>query len=205
MALISAYRMSFSTGGLFFHESIELAGLFESARDWDLVKKEAGLQNLLQSRTEASSTRAIREIVWRLQMLSKEELELLLEGSQQEQKYLLWIAICRTYPFIKEFAQQILREFFVSMRGELQYEDFDYFYNKKSDLHPELDEISDSTRDKLRQVLFRMMREADLLTVNNQITPAIFTPNLISVIGKNCGDDLLLFPVYEGGIRSMSR
>jgi hypothetical protein len=205
MAEATDYRMSFSTGGLFLRESVELATLYQELGDWELVKKRSVSSNLLQTRTKASSTRTIIEIVFRLRKLTSVELELLIEGALQDQKYLLWISICRTYPFIGEFAIEILREYYITMRGELQYEDFDYFYNKNADLIHQLDEISPTTRNKLRQVLFRMMREADLLTSGNSITPAIFTPHLIEVVGKHAGKDLQCFPVFEDAIRSMKR
>ena len=203
MAEATDYRMSFSTGGLFLRESVELAKLYQELADWDLVKKRSSSSNLLQTRTRASSTRAIREIVFRLQKLTSAELELLIEGSAQDQKYLLWISVCRTYPFIGEFAVEILHEYYITMRGELQYEDFDYFFNKKADLISQLDEISSTTRDKLRQVLFRMMREADLLTPGNTIQPAMFTPHLIQVVSNNAQKDLQCFPVFEDEIRSV--
>lgn len=203
MAEATDYRMSFSTGGLFLRESVELAKLYQELADWDLVKKQSASSNLLQTRTKASSTRAIREIVFRLQKLTSAELELLVEGSPQDQKYLLWISVCRTYPFIGEFAVEILHEYYITMRGELQYEDFDYFFNKKADLICQLDEISPTTRDKLRQVLFRMMREADLLTPGNTIQPAMFTPHLIEVVSNHAEKDLQCFPVFEDEIRSV--
>lgn len=205
MAQESDYRMSFSTGGLFLRESVEVASLYQSSDGWVQVKQQARLGNTLQTRTTASSTRAIREVVLRLQTLSPAELDLLLDGSPQEQSQLLWVAICRTYPFIREFALEILREFYLTMRGELSYEDFDYFYNKKSDIHPDLDAISLSTRSKLRQVLFRMMREAGLLTAQSMILPALLTPRFIEVVAEQSTDDLRVFPVFDAEIRRMAR
>ncbi|XGA79852.1 DUF1819 family protein [Halomonas sp. CH40] len=52
------------------------------------------------------------------------------------------------------------------MKLSLSFEDFGAFYNRhnrQSEWHDELDNASASTRDKLRQVLFRMLWEAGLL------------------------------------------
>lgn len=204
MAEADDYRMSFSTGGLFLREAVEIASLYKELGDWDLVKKQSSSLNLLQTRTRASSVRSTREIVSRLKELEPAELELLIDGSPQDKKQILWISVCRAYPFIGEFAIELLREYYITMRGEVKYEDFDYFFNKKADIDPQLDQISSTTRDKLRQVLFRMMREADLLTPENLITPAILTPSLIQAVGERV-EDLRYFPVFEEEIKRARR
>src|SRR6266404_4752627 len=59
---------------------------------------------------QESARRSIREIVNRLKRLSEEELQLLLEGERSEQVALLWLAACRAYRFIGEFAVEVLNE-----------------------------------------------------------------------------------------------
>jgi hypothetical protein len=88
----------------------------------------------------------------------------------------------RYYRFIREFAVEVVRERFVTLRSDLHYDDFDAFYNAKAEWHEELEKNSLSTRNKLRQVLFRMLREADLLTKNNVIKVALLTPRLVKTI-----------------------
>ena len=85
------------------------------------------------------------------------------------------------------------------MKIDLKFEDFDAFFNRKSEWHDELDQVSASTRDKLRQVIFRMLREADLLTKDKTINTVILSPRLVELIRKNNPDELLLFPTFENG------
>lgn len=201
---MNSYRLSFSTGGLNLQESLEIARMYQELGDWKEVAKQAAGTNLLQSRTLATSTRSVREIVFRLQNLSEEEFEILLDGSSEEQKYLLWVAICRTYPFIAEFASEVLRESYLALKGELTYEDFDYFFNKKAGQLSELEELSESTRAKLRQVLFRMMREANILTNSNIIIPAMFTPALVHALTEKSESEMHFFPVYDQDIKGLA-
>ncbi len=49
----------------------------------------------------------------------------------------------------------------------------------------------------MRQVLFKMLREAGLLTTDNQITPALLSPRLIQVIAQENPPDILIFPAFE--------
>jgi hypothetical protein len=55
------YNMSFTAGGLFLRESVEIAKLYLEIQDWKLVRVRALQQNVIQSRTESSAVRVIRE------------------------------------------------------------------------------------------------------------------------------------------------
>lgn len=199
------YIMSFSTGGLFLHESVKLAGLFLDLGDWDSTRDKVLSDNLLQARTRSTLIRNCREIISRLKALSSVEHKLLVEGGHQDQASLLWIAVCRRYRFIADFAVEVLRERYITLKADLTYEDFDSFFNRKSEWHSELDEISPATRSKLRQVLFKLLREADLLTTNNMINAAMLNPRLLELINQGSRRDVLYFPVFESDVKGMKR
>lgn len=198
------YKMAFTTGGLFRHESVEIAMLYLQLHDWKSVRERVVSENLLQMRTLSTSQRIAREICARLKTLSDHELNFLVKGSIQEQGYLLWIAICRLYQFIADFAVEVVREKFISLNYELHHDDFDFFYNKKSEGHDELEQISSTTRRKLRQVLFRMLREADILTKNNMIQGALLTTQLIDEMKRTNKMEIHFFPILgsEAGVSS---
>lgn len=191
------YSLSFTTGGLFHRESLMLINLYLDLGNWNSVRDKVIAENLLQVRTVSAIKRLSREIISRLKMFSPRELEFFINGSHQEQAYLLWLAVCRRYRFIGEFAIEVLREHFITLKKNLTQEEFDSFFSRKSEWHPELDKISTTTLRKLRQVLFRILREADLLTVANTINAAIFSPRLLALIADNNRHDIFYFPVFE--------
>ncbi len=195
------YSMAFTTGGLFYRESVALALLFFEPNDWDGVRDKVLSENLLQSRTLNTSKRQCREIISRLKTLDQKELDLLISGSTQEQKYLLWLAVCRHYRFIAEFAEEVIRERYIGLKHDLQYDEFDFFFNKKSEWHPELEEIKPTTRNKLRQVLFRILREAELLTVKNTLNAAMLSQQFLAAIPRQRRKDVFLFPVFESDLK----
>ncbi len=188
------YSMSFTTGSLFHRESVKLAALYLDLGDWTAVRDKVIAENLLQSRTLNTLKRVCREVVSRLGTLSQGELEFLVEGSHQEQAYLLWLAVCRRYRFIADFAVEVLRERHITLKANLTHEDFDSFFNRKSEWRLELDEITPATRSKLRQILFKILREADLLTANNMINAAMLSPRLLDVIHRGNRRDVSYFP-----------
>ncbi|WP_421159664.1 DUF1819 family protein [Aeromonas dhakensis] len=199
------YSMSFTTGSLFHRESVELTALYLDLGDWSSVRDKVIAENLLQTRTLNTLKRVCREIISRLRTLSSDELEFLVEGSHQEQAYLLWLAVCRRYRFIADFAVEVLRERYITLKSDLTHEDFDSFFNRKYEWHLELDEITPATRGKLRQVLFKMLREADLLTANSMIHTAMFSPKLLSLIQRGSHRDILHFPVFESDVKGMKQ
>lgn len=197
------YNMSFTAGGLFLQESSEIARLFRSLNDWEAVRNKALEQNLIQSRTTASKIRVCREICQRLEELNDPELEILTDGTMEEQRQILWVAICRHHRFIHDFAVEVIREKYLQFNFELHPEDYDAFFNTKAMTHDELDKLTESTRNKLRQVAFRMLREAGLLTKLNAINPPMLSYRVAQAIGDKALDDLKVFPLSDKDIEGL--
>jgi hypothetical protein len=189
------YSLSFTSAALLYCESIVVAELYLQRQDWRAVRREVMEANLLQSRTLNTAKRLCSEIFSRLKTCSDKELKLLVTSSPEEKRHLLWIALCRRYTFIGDFALEVVREKFLNLTSALDHEDFDRFFNQKSEWHQELEQIQPSTKIKLRQFLFKMLREAGLLTENNQIQPALFSPEFLEVMADNRYCDLRFFPV----------
>lgn len=164
-------------------------------KDWEATKREIEKDNLLQSRTASRAKRTYQELSQRLKVLTDDELELLIEGDLQEQKYLLWFNVCSYYQFIHDFAVEVVHEKFLRM--DYQLTDFDYsaFYNTKSDDHPELEKITNSTKDKLREVILRMLREAGITNDEARILPALLSNRLINSLKRREIIELRIYPM----------
>lgn len=188
------YKMSFTTGGLFRNESLKFIELYSDLKNWDLVSENVNAQNLLQARTISTLKRTSSEIIGRLKTFTHDELNLMIISAPQDQGYLLWLATCRRYKFIADFAVEVLRENYISLKSNITYVDFDSFFNQKSEWHDELLQIKPTTKVKLRQVLFKMLREADLLSEKNSIKPAIINPRLLDILSSS---DLLYLPTFD--------
>lgn len=189
--------MSYTAAPILPSECISLASKYIELGDWDLVKKSAIEQNLIQARALGSLKRIVHELIYRLKSLDKKELEWLIEANQQEQLYMLWLTICRSYRFIAEFSDEVLREQFITFNLVLSHEDYDLFFRHKADWHAELDELSDLTKQKVRQVLFKMLTEANLIDSNNMIQQANLSLELKQMILNRRPDELRFFPMFS--------
>jgi hypothetical protein len=194
--------MSFSTGGLFYTESLLIVDEYFSTHDWSLTRKSALEKNSIQSRTESSVKRRVREICSRLELLSLQQLTLIQNGSRSEQQYLLWLAICKRHPFIQEFAVEVIREKFLRMDLLISDQEYNIFFEKKASWHNELDQLQKSTRIKLRQVLFKILREAEIISDTFMIIPALLTAELVQAITTEDPQLLRVFPISDMDIQT---
>lgn len=193
--------MSFTAGGLLYQESVKIAELYWDLGDWSTVRNQVLEKNILQSRTLNTAKRVYREISARLKLLSGEELKIAIEGSRQEQNHILWLAICKRYQFIYDFAVGVVREKFLQLNLELTLEDYDAFFNAKAEWHDELERLTNETRNKLRQIVFKMLREAELVSKDNIINPVILTPHVVKTICKDTQANLAVFPISDADIK----
>jgi hypothetical protein len=189
------YKMSFSTGGLFLNESLEVARLHVEGEPWEntiLRAMDEGATSLPKS---ASNRRSLREISNRLLTLTAEERSYFLEeADRSDQQALLWIATCRAYRFVREFAVEVVRERYLSYQLELPLESFDILLAAKAEWDEGLAGLSRSTRLKLRQIMFRMMREAGIISKDSRIQTAILSTYLKNMIEEHNPGELAVFP-----------
>ncbi len=189
------YNLSFTSGSLHLNESVMVAGMYFELKDWGKVKNTVIEKNLLKHRTSSSGKRVYREIQSRLMLLTEKQLLLLTEGSFDDKKQMLWLAICKKHRFIKEFTAEVILQKFYAMDYNISYDDYAIFYNRKADWHSELDAISDSTRKKLREVLFKMIREVEIIDNNGGIKPIYLSKYSFDVIKEDSVEWLEIFPV----------
>jgi hypothetical protein len=191
----SDYKMSFSTGGLFLNESVELARLHLPGEPWVETQARALGEGTTHLPKDASNSRTIREIKNRIETFSEDELAYFAEiADRSDQQALLWIACCRAYRFVREFAVEVIQDRFLSYQLDLPLESFDVFFDAKAEWNDDLADLSMSTRLKLRQILFRMMREADILTADNQIQTALLSTKLMTIVEATKRAELAYFP-----------
>ncbi len=188
------YALSFTSGALLNRDAGIAAPLYLKCHDWAAVRAQLVKENLLQARTASSAARLTRETVQRLAVFTDLELELLVEASPSERGLLMWVAACRRYAFIGEFAEEVVRERYLLLTPSLGYGEFDSFVSGKALWHPELAELKESTVKKLRATVFRMLTEADLLS-GGQIQQAVLSRRVREILDAHQPSDVRFLPV----------
>lgn len=193
------YNLSFTAGGILHAESISVIESYLQSNDWSKVREAVSSANILAVRTQSSGKRLIREIELRLSWLDDCDLELIKDFiSTAEQKQALWLCICKTYQFIADFMQEVVSDKLHALDYSITYDDYDRFYNAKSQWNEELDKLSLSTQKKIRQVLFRMLREMDILSDQNVIQMHNQVGSKIAYLSEKYGVNIKeVLPAYN--------
>lgn len=196
---VERYALSFTSGALLARESVIAAPLYLRERNWARVRELIREHNLLQSRTISSGFRLAREVAQRLAVLTDDELELLIEATATERGHLMWVAACRRYTLIGDFAEEVVRERFILLTPTLGYDDFDSFVRGKALWHSELAELKNSTMQKIRSTLFRMLTEAGLLSERGDILQAVPSERVIDALDVSRPSDVRFLPTTVPG------
>ena len=178
------FKLSFTAIALGLREASEVLSLWRLTSDWDEAAKLAIEENSFQKGSSASTRRIFRELRQRLEFLDPHTVEQFEQVSTDEQKAILLIAACKCYPFLFEFIQSTLADKLAVFDYAVSTEDFDLYWNHTEIDHPELEDIADSTRKKIRQVTFRLLTEAGLLSSPRQpqMTPIHISPAIEAVL-----------------------
>lgn len=188
------YVLSFTAGGILHAESIVILHEFLRTQSWDKARKNTIDGNLMGFKTQSTSKRLFREIEARLSALDIEDVEIIIGmRSTNKQKQILWLCICERYQFIADFMRDVVSDKIAALNYHLHDSDYDRFFNMKSQWHEELDALSESTQKKIRQVLFKMLREIGLLGSKNDI----------NTLGE-CHSDVKNFAVKHGLLLDVS-
>jgi hypothetical protein len=196
---VERYALSFTSGALLSREAVIAVPLYLRERDWARVRELIREKNLLQSRTISSGFRLAREVAQRLAVLTDTELELLIEATATERGHLMWVAACRRYALIGDFAEEVVRERFILLTPTLSYDDFDSFVRGKALWHSELAELKDSTMQKIRSTMFRMLTEAGLLSERGDILQAVPSERVIDALDVSRPSDVRFLPTIVPG------
>ena len=187
------YSMSFTTGSLLEKESITYAHTYIRLKDWNKVAQEIKDNNLFQYRTLVATKRILQELKSRFAYLNENAINLIVSGFSSDAQQILWFAICKKHPFIFEFMKEIVREKYYMGQFELTNYDFDAFYNRKMLQHISLEKISDSSRYKLKQVLFKMLREVGIINNQNFIQAVLPSAHVAKIINSQDAEYLCIF------------
>lgn len=185
--------MSFTTGGLLEKESLTFANAYLRTKNWKIASENVQNENLFQYRTMVATKRTLQELKSRFSYLNDDAIQLMVSGFSNETQQILWFAICQKHKFIFDFVKEVIKEKYFMSQFQLENYDFDAFYNRKMLEYPSLEKITDGSRYKLKQVLFKMLREVGMLNNQNFIQAVIPTQRVLQIINNIAPQYLAIF------------
>lgn len=181
--------------GLMVNQAVKITTIYQESGDWQKCRQEVLERNIMQIDKESSSRRYVAYVIKMLKMLSDEELRLLIGSSLEDQKAIMWLAFCRSYPLVGLFAAEVVREKFLSRDYSLSISDWNEFLARKAQENDSIDNIGKETRRHARSVVMGNLRQAGLLSSSNELKAAEISEDVKKTIGK----DLVFYPILSSG------
>jgi hypothetical protein len=169
MTKTNKYDFSFTASSLRLNEMLLVA-----RASYDGV--EVDYTNELGGGKSSTGKRMLSEFNKRISHLTREQLDVLLNGDLVSQKQLTLVSVCKPYSFIREFIVEVVREKVLVYDYQITDGDYISFYRRKFDLHEEMDSLTELTEKKIKQVTFKILEQAGLI---NDIKNRIIQPQII--------------------------
>ena len=169
--LLEPYRFSFTAASAMISEFVTMAKSLQKGVPLD------ELQNSITGREKkATYSREFRELKLRIQTLTEQQIEILAEGTPEEQKQITHLALCKSYGIYHDFVSEVLAEKLQVFDHTITDLDYNSFISRKKMDHPKLENLADTTQKKVKQVIFRMLQQVGL--IDSRSNPSILYQNL---------------------------
>ena len=166
------YLLSFTACPMRRPECVTIARSYLDLRDWKAVRSAIDNDDILMIRSLSSRKRIGLELCKRMRRLSEEELQILADcGDSAQESNMCWVAICRTYEFVRDFLDNVISARWSDGLGDLPQGAYEGFFSEASLTHPELETLSEGTRQRLRNQLFQMLREVGFINADGALLP----------------------------------
>ncbi|SNR33858.1 DUF1819 family protein [Lutibacter flavus] len=198
MAKTNKYNFSFTGFSLRVNEMTKVAEAMNEGLPVEMVDFGDGNRNTGQRR--------LVEIKKRLKKLTDKELHLLIAGDFISQKQIAFLSVCKVHTFIRDFVVEVLREKLLVFDYQITEGDYISFYRRKSELHPEMENLTDRTQSAIRQVTFKILEEAGIIdnTKTKMIQPQLLDANVINTIASDNEQWLKVFFMSDMDIENIN-
>lgn len=197
----NSYIFSYTAATLMLHETHEVIKKYLEFRDWEKTKDFVIEENVMQKQSASSRKRVFIEIKRRVESLTSEQLEYFKDASSSDIRNLIFLAILKTYRFIFEFIVEVVLKKFLMFDYKILNSDYESFFESKKYAIEQLENITQNTEYKLKQVLFRILEESMFIdnTKNKNILKPSLSNEVIELIIKDNPAFLkaFLFTDYE--------
>ena len=195
------YRFSFTAASLLLNELVSFSRMMIEEE----VRLEELVPDMMHRERAKTNKREFAELFLRLKVLDRPLMEKLVNGSQDDQKQIAIIAFGRTYSFFKDFVEEVMLEKISLFDFKLEDRDYNSFISKKSIEHEELDQLADSTKYKIKQVLLKVLEQGGLIDniKEKNITMPILDREIERIVAQTNAEDLKLLLYTEQKISSI--
>jgi len=156
------YLVSFTAGGLLAEETRSVISYLNDAAILDLPT-EIKHPQYLHTNAESARQRVVQELKKRYKATGQLVFDVFKDAGLPQQNILIFYTCMKTYQILFDFMFQTVLEKWLSRNLTLDKLDVQHFLDIQSASHPEIDEWTETTREKIETVMIRMLNEVGLL------------------------------------------
>lgn len=167
-------------------------------------KSDLGL--LIGGGKSTTGKRILRECNKRIDKLTSKEIWLLLNGDLITQNQMAFLAVCKLHAFIRDFVVEVVREKLLVFDYQLSEGEYISFFRRKEEEQPEMENLSELTQNKVRQVTFKILEQAGIIdTVKTKvIQPQILDDKVSKAIVSDDAEWLKVFLMSDMDIQNFN-
>lgn len=182
--ILDKYILSFTAASLLSHENEVIVDFYFQTNDWHIVQTEVIENNLLQKGTISTRKREFVEIKNRLETLTSSQLQFFKDANSSDIKYLCLLSCFKLYQFLFDFSSEVLRSKILLFDYQILNSDYESFYDSKSHSYDNLNTVSETTRYKIKQVMFKIFEQSEIINSvkNKNLQKPYISEDLIKLI-----------------------
>ncbi|MBT4412416.1 MAG: DUF1819 family protein [Bacteroidetes bacterium] len=192
------YDFSFTATSLRLQEMIMYANARLNGQEIDYVRE-------LGKGKAATGIRFNREFLKRIGKLTDSQVALLAKGDLVSQKQMAFLAVCKSYGFLRDFVVEVLREKYLLFDHEFNDGEYISFFRRKIDLHPDMEDLTETTQKKIRQVSYKILEQAGIIenVKSKIIQPQLLDNKVTSALVSDDPNWLKIFLISDMDINTM--
>ena len=174
------YNAQITAGSLLLKESRAIAQLLLQGADDAVWQRAVTVENVLQKTSPASAKRMAALIKKRLELMPRELLSMVAEGTTEVATQSLLAAAIKHSRLLGDFMVQVLPNHYREFNHKLLRREWDSFLTDCAHVDPAVATWSQSTKIKIGQVVYRILAEAGYLdnTRSLKLQPVSIAPEV---------------------------
>jgi hypothetical protein len=199
--VLKKYSGGFTAEHLYRNEMKIIVHLQLQGLSKEEIKKKVFEENLLHCRSEAAIKDLFPRVYRRAEVLDQQLKFFLIHGARSDQNALLLYAFLKRFTFPRDFVLEVIHYNMKKFKSTVTEGNIRTFFEEKEQQYEQVRNWTDKTKYKLKQVMLKIIVDAELLKKNGneyEIKPIPLSRELRDYVERNpVYRDLLILTLNE--------
>jgi hypothetical protein len=199
--VLKKYSGGFTAEHLYRNEMKIIVHLQLQGLSKEEIKKKVFEENLLHCRSEAAIKDLFPRVYRRAEVLDQQLKFFLIHGARSDQNALLLYAFLKRFSFPRDFVLEVIHYNMKKFKSTVTEGNIRTFFEEKEQQYEQVRNWTDKTKYKLKQVMLKIIVDAELLKKNGneyEIKPIPLSRELRDYVERNPNyRDLLILTLNE--------